>query len=85
MAIVLLALKGIRVEDLKSDKCDDSQQERFKVLAEMRKSFAGVTPEKIEREVAQAIAEVRWEERLLADGQVRRFGMEEHRGDEVEK
>ena len=60
-------------------------RERFKVLAEMREPFEGVSLEEIERDVAQAIAEVRREERLLADGQVRRYGTEEHRGDEVEK
>ena len=51
------------MEDLKSDNIDESRQERFKILAEMREPFADVPCEEIEREVARAIAEVRREKR----------------------
>ena len=85
MTEAFLEDEGIQVEELKSDKTDECRQKRFEVLAEMRKSFAGVTPEEIEREVALAIAEVRREKRSLESGQLRRYGTEEHRGDEVEK
>ena len=68
-----------------ADCLEQEWRARLKVLAEMREPFEGVSSEEIEREVAQAIAEVRREERLLAEGQFRRYGTEEHRGDEVEK
>jgi len=62
---------------------DENRRVRFKVLAEMREQFEGVPSEEIEREVAQAIAEVRLEKRLLSGGQVRRLATEEHSGEEV--
>ena len=60
------------------------RQARFRVLAQMREPFVGVSLEEIEREMAKAIADVRMEKGPLAGGQLRRHGAEEHRGDEVE-
>ena len=67
-----------------SGSIEEDRQGRFRVLAQMREPFAGVSLEEIEREVAKAIADVRMEKGPLAGGQLRRHGAEEHRGDEVE-
>ncbi len=45
------------------EKMEAEKEERFRVLAEMRKPFEGVPSEEIEREVERAIAEVRREKR----------------------
>ncbi len=67
-----------------ADCAAQERQGRFRVLAQMREPFAGVSLEEIERELAKAIADVRMEKAPLSGGQLRRHGAEEHRGDEVE-
>ena len=67
-----------------ADCVEQERRARLKVLAEMREPFEGVSLEEIEREVAQAIAEVRREKRSLASGQSRRCRAEESSGAEVE-
>lgn len=67
-----------------SDNSENERRARLNVLAEMREPFEDVSSEEIEREVAQAIAEVRREKRSLAGGQLQRLGTEEQRGDEAD-
>ena len=54
----------ISAEDLKQlDRLDAQRAERSRVVSAMREPFRGVSPEEIERETAEAVAQVREEMR----------------------
>jgi prevent-host-death family protein len=57
----------VSAEDLRRlDRLDRERAERFKVLEEFSAGFADQSPDKIERETARALAEVRAERRQEA-------------------
>ena len=60
----------ISAQDLERlNQLEAQREERFRVLDRMREAFKDVPPEEIEREVAQAIAEVRAERRQYTSAQ----------------